>query len=411
MSQETPQQELGSGRAVRVLRVIARLNMGGPAKHVGLLSGRRTEELGYETLLVHGSLAPGEDPLIDVAVEEGARLRYLPSLKPPIQPLSDIRALRELIRVARGFRPDIIHTHTAKGGFLGRAAALALRPRPIVVHTYHGHVLEGYFSPTKTFVYRSLERSAARISDRLIGVSQATVDDLVRLEVAPVEKFDVVPLGLNLGGFAELDPVPDRLVRRDLGIEEDGVLFTYVGRIAPIKRLDLMLRALVLAREDGSAIRLAIVGDGEGRADLERLAGELGVDSSVHFLGYRSDLEHIASASDAVVLSSDNEGTPVSLIEAAASARPVVATDVGGVRDVVTKETGIVVPAGEATALAEAMSRLAGDSELRLMMGSRAREHALAGFSVTRLVGDIDSLYRELLECRGRSELVRALAE
>lgn len=402
MSESTPKNQ-PPGRQVRVLRVIARLNMGGPAKHVGLLSGRRMSELGYETLLVHGSLAPGEEPLTEVAEAEGAEMLYLPSLAPPIRPDSDIRALAQLIRVARRFSPEVIHTHTAKGGFLGRAAALAVKPRPTVIHTYHGHVLEGYFGSSKTALYRGMERAAARVSDRLIGVSSATVDDLVRLGIAPRDRFRVVPLGLDLDAFAALELVPDPAARRELGIEDDGILFTYVGRIAPIKRLDLMLESVAKARVAGHSIRLAVVGDGEDRAGLEAQARDLAIDSHVHFLGYRSDLARIAAASDAFALSSDNEGTPVSLIEAAASGRPVLATDVGGVRDVVKEHSGIIVAPDDPAALAEGFGVLAGDRDLRLEMGAKAREHALGRYSAGRLVGDIDSLYRELLDTRAVS--------
>lgn len=384
-------------RPVRVLRVIARLNMGGPAKHVGLLSGRRMERLGYETLLIHGSLAPGEEALTEVAEDEGANMKYIRELAPPIRPDLDARALLSLIGVVRNFRPDIIHTHTAKAGFLGRAAALSVRPRPVVVHTYHGHVLEGYFGTTKTSVYRGLERSAARVSDRLVGVSQATVDDLVRLGVAPADKFRVVPLGLNLDSYQELELMPDKVARRELGIDVEGLLFVYVGRIAPIKRLDVLLKSLALAREEGDQIQLAIVGDGEQREDLQGLARGLGIESSVHFLGYRTDLDRVMAAADAVVLSSDNEGTPVSLIEAAASGRPVVATDVGGVRDVVTDKTGIVVAPDDPKALAGGMVTLARDLDMRRDLGGHARAHSVSHYSAGRLIRDIDSLYSELL--------------
>lgn len=374
--------------------------MGGPAKHVGILSGRRMEARGYETLLVHGSLAAGEESLQESAENEGAELVSIPDLVQPIDPVSDQRAFRELARIVRRFKPDVVHTHTAKGGFIGRAAALTLRPRPVIVHTYHGHVLEGYFGRGKTAVYRGLEQTAGRISDRLIGVSQATVDDLVRLGVAPKERFSVVPLGLDLDSFTALDPEPDLHARHELGIESDDVLFSFVGRIVPIKRVDLLLEALALARRNGCRAQLAIVGDGETRHELEEQSRVLGVDESVHFLGYRRDLATIAAASDAVILSSDNEGTPVSLIEASAAGRPGVATTVGGVREVVTDETGILVPPDDVAALAGGIERLAGDPELRKAMGARAREHAITRYSADRLVGDIDSLYRELLKTR-----------
>lgn len=283
---------------------------------------------------------------------------------------------------------------------MGRSAALTLRPRPLVVHTYHGHVLEGYFGRGKTAVFRNLEKAAGRISDRLVGVSQATVDDLVRLGIAPRDRFRVVPLGLDLDPFARLAPVPDFQARRHLGIESDDTLFCFIGRIVPIKRVDLLLMALAKARQNGARAQLALVGDGEMRPRLEDMARGLGIRDSVHFLGYRRDLATIVAASDAAILSSDNEGTPVSLIEASAAARPALATTVGGVPDVVTEETGILVQPGDTESLAAGIERLASDPDLREAMGRRAREHAVSRFSAGRLVDDIDSLYRELLSRR-----------
>ena len=382
--------------------------MGGPAKHVGLLSGRRMQDRGYDTLLVHGSLAPGEESLRDFAAAEGAELIFASALIQPIRPGSDLRALGQLARLIRRFRPDIVHTHTAKAGFVGRSAALLAGARPIVVHTYHGHVLKGYFGATKTALYRGLERGAARFTDRLIGVSQATVDELVELGIAPRERFIVVPLGLALEPFAALEPEPDLGARHELGLSTEEVLLTYVGRVVPIKRLDLLLEALALTRRDGVRAQLAIAGDGEIRPGLEATARRLGIAESVRFLGYRRDLPKLAAASDAAVLSSDNEGTPVSLIEAAAAARPAIATDVGGVREVVDEESGILVPPGDAAALAEGIERLAQSPDTRARLGRQARRRALARFSAERLIEDIDTLYRGLLAQRARANSISA---
>jgi glycosyltransferase involved in cell wall biosynthesis len=379
--------------------VIARMNLGGPAHQASLLSGRRLDPERYETLLVHGRPAPGEESMADLATAEGAETVYLPSLRQPVNPIHDLRALRRLVSIARRFRPDLVHTHMAKAGFLGRQAALiAARPRPVLVHTFHGHVLEGYFGPAKTDLYRRLERRLARRTDRLIGVSRQTVDDLVRLEVAPAEKFSVIPLGLDLGPFANVERNAGRGLRAELGLADDDVLLVFVGRIVPIKRLDLLLRAFSRAQPEGARLHLAIAGDGQTRADFERFASDLGIRDAVSFLGYRRDLVPIAAAADVAVLSSDNEGTPVWLIEAAAAGTPAIATDVGGASEVVTPETGLVVPPDDEAGLASAISPLAADQALRRRMGKAAREHVLRRYSIERLVADIDSLYRELLE-------------
>ena len=374
------------------------MNLGGPAHQASLLSGRRFYPERYQTLLVHGQPAPGEESMADLAEAEGAETLYLPSLRQPVSPLHDALALKELGAIARRFRPHLVHTHTAKAGFLGRSAALlALRPRPVLVHTFHGHVLEGYFGQAKTGVYRGLERTLARRTDRLIGVSRQTVEDLVRLGVAPREKFSVVPLGLELGPFSRLDPASQGALRAELNVPEDVMLLAFVGRIVAIKRVDLLLRGFAEAYRDGARAHLAIIGDGETRPELERLAAELGAGPGVSFLGYRRDLPEIAAAADSAILSSDNEGTPVWLIESAAAGRPAIATNVGGTSEVVTPESGILVPPDDEGALAAAISRLAGDPPLRHAMGARAREHVLGRYSVERLISDIDELYRELL--------------
>ena len=339
--------------------------------------------------------------MADLARGEGARAHYLPSLAQPVRPDRDAAALGSLVRLIRQFRPHVVHTHTAKAGFLGRQAALmAGRRRPVIVHTYHGHVLEGYFGPLKTGLYRRLEHRMARSTDCLIGVSEATVDDLVRLGIAPREKFRVVPLGLDLSSFDVPNGSARDELRGELAIGGDSVLAVYVGRVVPIKRLDVLIRATAWARLNGGAVEVAIVGGGELRSELERLARELGIADAIRFLDYRRDLARIFAASDIAALSSDNEGTPVSLIEAAASGLPAVATDVGGVSEVVVPETGLVVPKGDGQALGNAMLTLAKDRTLRERMGAAARERSLARYGAERLVSDIVRLYGELLGSR-----------
>jgi glycosyltransferase involved in cell wall biosynthesis len=374
------------------------MNAGGPAHHVSLLGGG-LDKRGYYTLLITGRVARGEASLLDLAEARGARFRVLESLRPELNPLHDVRALIDLVRIVREFQPQIVHTHTAKAGFVGRLAALAQRPRPVIVHTYHGHVLEGYFGQLRTRVYRALERGLARVTDRLIGVSGATVDDLVQLRIAPRSRFQVIPLGLELEPFLTLgdEEHERRRFRDEIGAAPNDVLLVYVGRLVRIKRLDVLLKAVAEARGRGVAVRLAVVGDGEMRADLERLGSSLGLGRAVNFTGYRRDLSAIVASADIGVISSDNEGTPVSLIEMAAGARPLVATRVGGVPEVVRPECGLLVEPGDEMALADALVTLAGDASGRAAMGRAAREHARAKYSAERLVDDMDSLYEALL--------------
>jgi glycosyltransferase involved in cell wall biosynthesis len=386
---------------VRILRVIARLNMGGPAHQAAVLSGRRLDPERFQTLLVHGRLAKGEESMAYMAEHEGARTLFLPSMGQPVLPHRDLRALAALRRLIARFRPHVVHTHTAKAGFLGRQAALLQRRRPpVIVHTYHGHVLEGYFGPTKSAVFRSLERRLARSSDALIGVSEATVGDLVRLGVAGRERFRVIPLGLDLSPYEQGYEQQGAELRHRLGLGADDVLVTFVGRIVPIKRLSVLIRALAMARGQGAPLQLAIVGDGPERPQLEALARELGVSAAVHFLGYRSDLPTVFAAAEIAALSSDNEGTPVSLIEAGAAGLPAVATHVGGVGEVVGPDAALLVPRGDDRAMGRSLARLAADPSLRARMGAAARHGALGRYRADRLISDIEGLYDELLRSR-----------
>jgi glycosyltransferase involved in cell wall biosynthesis len=376
--------------------VIARLNVGGPAHHATLLTNR-LDPACFETLLLFGAVGPREEELPFALRGESARGIRLPALSPEVAPVRDVRAFGGALRAAQAFQPDIVHTHTAKAGFVGRAAALCLRARPAIVHTYHGHVLESYFGPLRSGLYREAERRLASITNRLIAVSEQTRDDLVRLHVAPAAKFSVVPIGLDLTSFAACGKDERSRSRRILGVGDDEVVVGFWGRLVPIKRVDVLLRAVAHAHRAIPTIRLIVAGDGEERLRLENLASELGIAGRVSFLGFRTDVADLAAATDIAALSSDNEGTPVSLIESGAAALPCVATDVGGVDEIVTPQTGLLVPAGHHEAFAEALVQLASDPEARQRMGQAARGHVITRYGIDRLVADIEKLYRELL--------------
>jgi glycosyltransferase involved in cell wall biosynthesis len=392
-----PNQTARSSERVRILRIIARLNIGGPAYHVTLLSGLLAPNR-YETLLVSGHVGAGEGSYAELAHRYGAHLYMIPHLGPEIRPLSDLRAFIDIVRLIRRFRPHIVHTHTAKAGVLGRTAALSLRPRPLILHTYHGHVLEGFFGPWRTRVFRLIERACASISDCLIGVSEATVTDLVKLGISERTNFRVIPLGLDLERLLALNGTEGQPLRQELGIGRQEILLAFSGRLVPTKRVDLMLRAFAQVRHDGSPVRLVIAGDGRLRGELEALADELGVKDAVHFLGFRKDVEVILAAADLAFLTSDSEGTPLFLIEAAAAGLPAVATEAsGGVQEVVLPGTGVLVRSGDVRGLADAVRRLVDDARLREEMGKHARRHARSRFSSGRLLQDVDSLYSDLL--------------
>jgi glycosyltransferase involved in cell wall biosynthesis len=315
------------------------------------------------------------------------------------------------VRLIWRVRPHVLHTHTAKAGAVGRAAALlavGARP-PVVVHTFHGHVLTGYFSKTMSRLFLEVERRLARRTSALIAVSPEVRDDLVRLGVAPASRFAVLRLGLDLERRTAAPPDARAGVRAELGVSEEQFLVAWLGRMTEIKRVDDLLRIFADLRGRGVDAVLVLVGDGPNRSGLERLARELGIAGSVRFTGFRSDVGSIFRACDAVALTSANEGTPVSLIEALAARCAVVTTDVGGAADVVDHgRAGILVPPGDLPAFADVLAELARSPERRRELGEAGARHVLARYSVERLVDDVDELYRSLLRERGVRTIERS---
>jgi glycosyltransferase involved in cell wall biosynthesis len=384
-------------RPIRVLRVIARLNVGGPALHVAYLSSGLAER-GYETTLVAGDVGEGEESMAAVAANRGVEVLRLPGLSRELSPVRDLIATWRLAAIIRRVKPDVIHTHTAKAGAVGRAAALvAGKPRPVVVHTFHGHVLRGYFGAAGSLVFRAIETILARITDRLVAVSPEVRDELVSLRVAPLSKFEVIRLGIELESRVAYDGDPVEL-RRRYGIGADRFVVGWFGRMTPVKRADDLVTMLVGLRERGVDALLLLVGDGDDRASLEQRAHDLGIARHCLFLGYQEDVAAWYAVCDAVVLTSANEGTPVTIIEALAAGRAVVSTRVGGVPDVVDDgETGFLVRARDTHAIAERLAILQRDPELRARMGAEGRRRMLERYAVPRLVDDVDKLYRRLL--------------
>jgi glycosyltransferase involved in cell wall biosynthesis len=377
---------------VKVVRVIARLNVGGPAIHVILLSAR-LRAAGYETMLVKGTEAPSEGDMLDFARELDVRPVVIPELGREIRWWDDVLAFWKLLTLIRRERPDIVHTHTAKAGMLGRVAAW-LTGVPLVVHTFHGHVFHGYFSPARTRIFVAIERWLARRTHRLVAVSERVRDEILARGIGRPDRFQVVPVGLDLKRFAECDPRRGE-TRAELGLPADALLVGIVARLVPIKRHELFLAAAAAVALRAPACRFLVVGDGERRDALERKARELGLGDRVRFLGWRRDLERVYADLDVAVLTSANEGSPVSLIEAMASGVPVVGPRVGGVPDVIDDgTTGLLVPPADAAPVAEAILRLLGDPELRRKMGAAARERALRLYAAERLIADVAALYR-----------------
>lgn len=402
---------------MKILRVIARLNIGGPARHVIYLAERMSAGE-FRTLLVKGAEAESEGTMEDLARERGVGYLYIPELGREIRPWDDWVAFWKLFRLLRKERPDVLHTHTAKAGALGRAAGLLYRwttpggRRMKVFHTFHGHVLQGYFGPWKSLVFRWAERLLARASTRIVTLSEGLRDELAALGVAPAERIAVVPLGLELSDFLavgeERGQDPGAGFRASLGVPREAFLVGIVGRLVPIKDHETLFQAVGRMCGEGMDVHLAVVGDGDRREELERRARALFPAGRAHFVGWRFDLPLVYNDLDALALCSLNEGTPVSLIEAMAAARPVAAAAVGGVRGLLgwkgrgfpppgrveETERGLVVAPKDPAALAAALRRIRSEPEAAADRTRAGRGYVRERFGVERLVSDLAALYR-----------------
>ena len=379
-------------RRPRILRIITRLAVSGVSTHVTLANQTLTRR-GWDTLLVHGRVQPDELeidlPIADVAA------RRVPTLARPVDPIADTRTLASLLATVRAFRPDIIHTHHSKAGLLGRSVAM-LAGVPSV-HTFHGHVFEGYFGARTSAAIVAAERLMAVRTARLVALGPIQRDDLLGRGIGRPDRFEIVPLGLDLTRFQGIDRGE---ARRRLGIPDGALAVVMVGRLVPIKRVDRLIRAFAALHARVPAARLYVIGDGSERPPAEAQVAEAGLADAVTFCGWRADTPTWYSAADFVALSSDNEGTPLTLIEAAAAGRAAVGTNVGGVSDVVVHDrTGLLAERTDEPGLAAAMIRLAEDADLRTRLGAAALE-AAARFGVDRLVDDLERIYEDVIGSR-----------
>ncbi len=397
-----PSPDTNERSRIPVVRVITRLNIGGPAIQAAGLSPA-LEPLGFDVTLVHGALSRGEGDMRYV-LSPRTRTIYVAPLTREIRPWSDLRALAALYRIMREQRPLIVHTHMAKAGSLGRLAATVYnltrgdQPRARIVHTYHGHVLEGYFGTFKTSLIIAFERWLARRSDALVAIAPAVRDELmVRYAIGRAGQYHLIPLGFDLRPFAAIDQRARDAARRELSIAPDAAVIATVGRLTAIKD---QARLLTIARQIADRrpnVVVLIVGDGELRPELEAQSAALGLTGHVRFLGWRRDLPTIYAATDVFALTSRNEGTPVALIEAMASGVPGVATEVGGVPTVIADTSmGVLVPLDDDAAFVAGVMRLLDEPD-REAIAASARRHVLARFDSGRLVHDIERLYRGLL--------------
>jgi glycosyltransferase involved in cell wall biosynthesis len=378
-------------RPLKILHIMARLNIGGTTPYIIQLIVQQ-RQMGHDSRLVCGMVGPQEGDMRYLADEKGIELTMLTSLGREISPVRDVRTLWELWQIIRRERPDVVHTHTAKAGFVGRIAAWLARV-PTIVHTFHGHVFAGYFSPAKTQLYLWIERFCGLLSTKIIVLSAALKRELSeQYHVANADNFAIVPLGFDLTPFVALDH-DDGAFRAKIGVPMGAPLIGIVGRLVAIKNHAMFLRAAALILKEIPDAYFVLVGDGDQRELLTALVAELGLQERVKFAGWITDLPLVYRALDTTVCSSINEGLPVSLIEAMAAGVPIVATRVGGVPDLLEEgKLGAIVPLDDA-ALAEAVIA-AVKAGKQAPQVQTARQTALARYSIETSATLTEQLYR-----------------
>jgi glycosyltransferase involved in cell wall biosynthesis len=389
------------------MRLITRLAVGGPAIQATILNERLDPER-FESLLVVGTPGPSEGDMLDLRFPDAGKPIQLESMRREISPVQDLFTLVRILAIMWKFRPDIVHTHNAKAGALGRLAAWILRV-PVIVHTFHGSVFRGHFGETAGRFALATERLLARLSTAIVAISEQQSRDLRDLGIAQDRKLKIIPLGFDLEMFKD---ATRGSLRRELGIDDSVPLVGVVGRFVPVKGLDVFLET---ARRVGDALpnaHFVMVGDGVLRSRLEALVDELGLRPRMHFLGWRADVASIFKDLDVLVLTSHSEGTPVSIIEALATGTPVVATAVGGVRDLLGESTyGETVDRVAPEPIAAAVLRVLSDLDTARSRARAAQERVLSVHSATRLIRDIEQLYVSLHVEAGRAPARVVVAE
>lgn len=386
-------------RKIKILRIIARMNIGGPALHVIILNSEL--DFGrYVSQLVTGIESSAEGNMYELAEEKGVHPIVIDALGREIFFKEDFRALIKLIRLINIEKPDIVHTHTAKAGTLGRIAA-KLTGVPVIIHTFHGHVFHSYFGFFKSKFFLWLERLLAKFTNVIITVGEQQRREIIQYKVAEPEKVVSISLGLDLKPFVSTKTDQNKL-RRELSLPRQTLLVGIVARLVPIKNHLCFLESTRLILQNFDNVRFLIIGDGELKTYLEQKARDLGLESRVIFMGFQHDLVKIYTGLDIVILSSFNEGLPVALIEAMAAGKPVISTNVGGVGDLILDgDNGLLVPSNDPMALAEAILYLLKNPERRKIMGDAGKKKAYPLFDKNRLLGDIDKLYRKLIKIEG----------
>jgi len=380
---------------IKVLRIVTRLNVGGVSLNCTILA-KKLDNDKYDKLLVHGSLGDSEGDMSYLIDNEPNVI--VPELIRELSFKQDIKALFEIIKIIKKFKPDIVHTHTAKAGILGRLAA-KLCGVPIIIHTFHGNVFHGYFSPLKTKFFIYIERFLALISTKIIAISKIQKEELLKFKIAPAKKIEIIKLGFD---FSNVIPEPNYTTdfRDRFKIDKDDILIGIIGRIVAIKNHKMFVDiAEKVLKSTSTKIKFIVIGDGEERKNIEDYVSQKSLESSFIFTGYTSNLKEIYKEIDIVTLTSFNEGTPVAIIEAMANRKLVFSTNVGGIADFIDNNVSgyyfdINDINGYAKKLVDVLNTF--ESKELSIVREKAYDVATNNFSYLRLIKDIDNLYSNL---------------
>jgi glycosyltransferase involved in cell wall biosynthesis len=383
-------------KRIKILRIVSRLAVGGCTYHAIILTAHQDRQI-FDCMLVRGTEGKTEGSMLEFAHRKGiSSVHHIPELGREISLKNDIIAFWKLLRLIRREKPDIVDTHQSKAGALGRLAAL-LAGTKVIIHTFHGHVFYDFFGKAKTNLFVLIERLLTRCSSLLVAVSDTVRKELLAFKICSPEKVVTVPPGLELDKYLSIDGFHGKL-RKELGLNEREILVANVSRLVPGKGHGYLFQSIKLLADSAPEAHFVIAGDGELRGELGESVRRMSLDDRVHFLGFRNDMENIYADSDIIVFPSLAEGLPLAIVEALASERPVVTTDVGGISELVGDgECGFVVPPKDPKALAQALLKLIRDENLRRTFGENARRKVYPHLSHTRLVKDMEKIYLELV--------------
>lgn len=396
-----------SSKKIKILRIINRFNVGGPTYNAAYLTKYLSPR--FETLLVGGQKYEEEESSEFILEQLGIIPIIIPEMQRSINYQNDKIAYQKIKKIIEEYKPDIVHTHASKAGTLGRIAAKKMNV-PIVVHTFHGHVFHSYFGKSKTLVYKNIERYLAKKTDRIIAISDIQKNELSsEHKICKPEKIEVVHLGFDLDRFQKDVNEKRKSFREEYQLEDDEIAVGIIGRLVPIKNHEMFLNVVVkVLNKTAKKLRFFIIGDGEEKENLKKLCDKLNLDftewnhsktkATITFTSWIKNIDWANAGLDIIALTSLNEGTPVSLIEAQASNKPIVTTNVGGVKNItIENKTAYITEVNDIEKFSEYLLRLVEEEDVRKSMSVHGWEFVQNNFSYNRLVKDVEALYNELL--------------